>query len=72
MHTLCRQGLAGPNTRAPNPNPTTPTAQVSFHKYGDHFFPGTGDIKDVGEKRGKFYSLNVPLRVSASWHHSCS
>lgn len=34
---------------------------VSFHKYGDQFFPMTGDIKDVGEKRGKFYSLNVPL-----------
>ena len=27
---------------------------VSFHKYGD-FFPGTGDIKDVGAKRGKYY-----------------
>jgi hypothetical protein len=37
--------------------------QVSFHKYGEHFFPGTGDIRDVGENRGKFYSLNVPLKV---------
>ncbi|CAD7697394.1 unnamed protein product [Ostreobium quekettii] len=35
---------------------------VSFHKYGDNFFPGTGDIKDVGEKNGRFYSVNVPLR----------
>mmetsp|Transcript_46150 Transcript_46150/g.147659 ORF Transcript_46150/g.147659 Transcript_46150/m.147659 type:complete len:429 (+) Transcript_46150:39-1325(+) len=35
---------------------------VSFHKYGDFFFPGTGDVKDVGEKSGKYYSLNVPLR----------
>ena len=35
---------------------------VSFHKYGDNFFPGTGDIKDVGERNGRFYSLNVPLR----------
>lgn len=26
---------------------------VSFHKYGDYFFPGTGDVKDVGEKKGK-------------------
>lgn len=33
---------------------------VSFHKYGD-FFPGTGDIKDVGAKAGKYYSVNVPL-----------
>ncbi|CAJ0580478.1 unnamed protein product, partial [Mesorhabditis spiculigera] len=34
---------------------------VSFHKYGD-FFPGTGDLKDLGVGKGKFYSLNVPLR----------
>ena len=33
---------------------------VSFHRYGD-FFPGTGDIKDVGENEGKGYSVNVPL-----------
>jgi hypothetical protein len=24
---------------------------VSFHKFGDFFFPGTGDLKDVGEVR---------------------
>ncbi|KAG6436955.1 hypothetical protein SASPL_101862 [Salvia splendens] len=35
---------------------------VSFHKYGDLFFPGTGDVKDVGEKEGKNYAINVPLR----------
>jgi len=34
---------------------------VSFHKYGD-FFPGTGDIRDVGVKSGKYYSVNVPLQ----------
>lgn len=34
---------------------------VSFHKYGD-FFPGTGDIRDVGAKAGKYYSVNVPLQ----------
>jgi histone deacetylase 1/2 len=33
---------------------------VSFHKFGD-FFPGTGDIRDVGTKNGKYYSVNVPL-----------
>jgi histone deacetylase 1/2 len=33
---------------------------VSFHKYGD-FFPGTGNIKDMGSKAGKHYSVNVPL-----------
>ena len=33
---------------------------VSFHKFGD-YFPGTGDIRDVGYSKGKYYSLNVPL-----------
>lgn len=35
---------------------------VSFHKYGDNFFPGTGDVDELGAKAGKYYSLNVPLR----------
>ncbi|KAG5577957.1 hypothetical protein H5410_058091 [Solanum commersonii] len=35
---------------------------VSFHKYGDKFFPGTGDMKDTGERDGRFYSINVPLK----------
>ncbi|XP_051143603.1 histone deacetylase 9 isoform X3 [Andrographis paniculata] len=35
---------------------------VSFHKYGDLFFPGTGDVKDVGEREGKNYAINVPLK----------
>eukprot|EP00181_Compsopogon_caeruleus_P003537 CAMPEP_0184681042 /NCGR_PEP_ID=MMETSP0312-20130426/3995_1 /TAXON_ID=31354 /ORGANISM="Compsopogon coeruleus, Strain SAG 36.94" /LENGTH=501 /DNA_ID=CAMNT_0027131609 /DNA_START=164 /DNA_END=1669 /DNA_ORIENTATION=- len=33
---------------------------VSFHKFGD-YFPGTGDIGDVGYGRGKNYSVNFPL-----------
>ena len=33
---------------------------VSFHKYGN-FFPGTGDLKDVGASNGRYYSVNVPL-----------
>jgi histone deacetylase 1/2 len=33
---------------------------VSFHRYGD-FFPGTGDVKDIGEGEGKGYAINVPL-----------
>lgn len=33
---------------------------VSFHKFGD-YFPGTGDIRDIGHGKGKYYSLNVPL-----------
>jgi len=35
---------------------------VSFHKYGDNFFPGTGDINEIGARNGKYYSINVPLR----------
>ncbi|KAK0551577.1 hypothetical protein OC844_006556 [Tilletia horrida] len=34
---------------------------ASFHKFGD-FFPGTGDVKDIGMKGGKGYSVNVPLK----------
>ncbi|XP_049931525.1 histone deacetylase 9 isoform X5 [Nymphaea colorata] len=35
---------------------------VSFHKYGDLFFPGTGDVKDIGEREGTYYAINVPLK----------
>lgn len=34
---------------------------LSFHKYGD-FFPGTGMLEDVGYGKGKYYSVNVPLK----------
>ena len=33
----------------------------SFHKFGE-YFPGTGDLRDVGHGRGKYYSINFPLR----------
>ncbi|EPQ28868.1 uncharacterized protein PFL1_03670 [Pseudozyma flocculosa PF-1] len=33
----------------------------SFHKYGE-FFPGTGELRDVGMGKGKNYSVNFPLR----------
>lgn len=35
---------------------------LSLHKFGDGFFPGTGEIGEVGVKRGKYSSINVPLR----------
>ena len=35
---------------------------VSFHKYGNYFFPGTGDMFEQGNESGKYYSVNVPLR----------
>ena len=34
---------------------------VSFHKFGE-YFPGTGDVKDVGANIGKYYSVNFPLK----------
>mmetsp|Transcript_16605 Transcript_16605/g.30441 ORF Transcript_16605/g.30441 Transcript_16605/m.30441 type:complete len:402 (-) Transcript_16605:1122-2327(-) len=33
----------------------------SFHRYGD-FFPGTGDIKDTGSRKGSGYTVNFPLK----------
>ncbi len=34
---------------------------VSFHKYGE-YFPGTGELRDVGVGQGKHYAVNFPLR----------
>eukprot|EP01096_Ripella_sp_DP13-Kostka_P014306 TRINITY_DN6422_c0_g1_i1.p1 TRINITY_DN6422_c0_g1~~TRINITY_DN6422_c0_g1_i1.p1 ORF type:complete len:557 (+),score=200.09 TRINITY_DN6422_c0_g1_i1:25-1671(+) len=34
---------------------------VSFHKFGE-YFPGTGHVKDVGVGKGKYYSVNFPLK----------
>jgi acetoin utilization deacetylase AcuC-like enzyme len=34
---------------------------LSVHKYGDGFFPGTGNLYEMGHGRGKYYSVNVPL-----------
>lgn len=33
---------------------------VSFHKFGE-YFPGTGDVQDVGYDEGKNYAINFPL-----------
>ncbi|XP_063716379.1 histone deacetylase 3-like [Symsagittifera roscoffensis] len=35
---------------------------VSFHKYGNSFFPGTGDMYEIGKEAGKYFSVNVPLK----------
>ncbi|KAJ1553922.1 histone deacetylase [Nowakowskiella sp. JEL0078] len=34
---------------------------VSFHKFGE-YFPGTGDINDIGHGKGKNYAVNFPLK----------
>ena len=34
---------------------------VSFHKYGE-YFPGTGELRDIGVGNGKYHAINFPLR----------
>lgn len=34
---------------------------VSFHKYGE-YFPGTGELRDIGVGAGKYHAVNFPLR----------
>lgn len=36
---------------------------VSFHRFGNGFFPATGGLSDVGSGPGRYYSMNVPLRA---------
>lgn len=35
---------------------------VSFHKYGNDFFPCTGALSEIGTALGKHFCLNVPLQ----------
>ncbi|KAF7789233.1 hypothetical protein EIP86_000174 [Pleurotus ostreatoroseus] len=37
----------------------------SFHKYGE-YFPGTGELRDTGVGKGKYFALNFPLRDGMS------
>jgi len=39
---------------------------VSFHKYGNTFFPGTGDMFEIGNDFDRYYSVNVPLKEGIS------
>ena len=34
---------------------------VSFHEYAVEFFPCTGELDSIGEGKGKYYSVNVPM-----------
>ncbi|KAH9255449.1 hypothetical protein BASA81_006568 [Batrachochytrium salamandrivorans] len=34
----------------------------SFHKFGQEFFPGTGDLNDVGGDEGYGFTVNFPLK----------
>lgn len=40
---------------------TNRVATVSFHKYGEKFFPETGSLNDIGAGIGLNYAINVPL-----------
>jgi histone deacetylase 1/2 len=43
---------------------------VSFHKFGEGFFPGTGDLDDIGIGRGKksaFPPPLLPMTVQLTW-----
>lgn len=35
---------------------------VSFHQYGDKFFPESGDYDQNGKGDGLNYSINVPIK----------
>ncbi|MFX1321979.1 MAG: acetoin utilization protein AcuC [Promethearchaeota archaeon] len=39
---------------------------VSYHQSGKYLFPGSGDINEIGEEKGKGYSLNFPLLPDTS------
>lgn len=34
---------------------------LSFHRFGNNFFPGSGKLDDIGTDDGKYYSVNFPL-----------
>lgn len=39
---------------------TSRVMTVSFHKFGE-YFPGTGDVLDIGHGEGKNFAINFPL-----------
>ncbi|XP_053554978.1 histone deacetylase 8 isoform X1 [Bombina bombina] len=41
---------------------TSKVMTVSLHKFSPGFFPGTGDLCDIGLGKGRYYSVNVPLQ----------
>lgn len=41
---------------------------VSFHKHSPGFFPGSGDVTDVGVGKGKYYAVNIPLKDGIDDH----
>jgi acetoin utilization deacetylase AcuC-like enzyme len=37
---------------------------VSLHRFGDDFFPGTGDFDEAGKGKGEGYTVNVPFEAT--------
>lgn len=51
---------------------TSKVMTVSFHKFASGFFPGSGSVDNIGERRGQFYTLNVPLHDGIKDAEFCS
>ncbi|KAG7278923.1 hypothetical protein CRUP_024932 [Coryphaenoides rupestris] len=62
LHPDVSTRIENQNTRQEAFYLTDRVMTVSFHKYGNYFFPGTGDMYEVGAESGRYYCLNVPLR----------
>ena len=47
---------------------TNRVCTLSFHQYDSNgnFFPGSGNYDEVGERQGKYCSINVPLQMGLS------
>lgn len=39
---------------------------ISYHQSGKYLFPGSGDINEIGDEKGKGYSINFPLLPDTS------
>ncbi|KAM4818567.1 histone deacetylase 8 [Thomomys bottae] len=53
---------------------TSKVMTVSLHKFSPGFFPGTGDVSDVGLGKGRYYSVNVPIQDGIRderYYHIC-
>ncbi|XP_033741385.1 histone deacetylase 8-like isoform X2 [Pecten maximus] len=44
---------------------TSAVMTVSIHKYAAGFFPGSGQLEDIGIGKGKQYCINIPLHDGA-------
>lgn len=35
---------------------------ISFHQFGRGLYPGTGEVTEIGEGKGRGYNINIPLK----------